>query len=115
MVAWWRGEHMVMVEQQPVRRNVLRVHCVDSNRERCVWECVHCGIQLGVSTATCNWLGVAETLYGTAARILSKALCRSVVTITIRSPSTYVSRTLPWWQGDVAWWEKQVEVKKEER
>ena len=43
---------------------------------------------------TAQW-GLQRTLNGTCARILSKALCLSVVTMTSRSPKSYVSRTLP--------------------
>ena len=84
------------------------------NTWQCPWPCslcaylVNCKLTLQSSaqvqrmkstplqdrTVECVYDG--GTLKGMAARMRSKADCRSVVTITTLSSTSYVSRTLPW-------------------
>ena len=62
-----------------------------------------CGVASSALGATCLVCDIHHALVpfstrplnGTAASRRSKALCRSVVTMTMQSPQSYVSRTLP--------------------
>ena len=59
------------------------------------WLTCEIGVRVVGMVSVMRPLHSSHTLKGTAARMRSKADCRSVVTITMTSPASYVSRTFP--------------------